>query len=189
MVRGTFSPARAWRPTVGAPLARTLGLMNPTESDLAPFPETMRAYRNELRVAGYELVRFVTSFAHQSAIRVRHPIADYEFGIHKIETIDPNGQIHINPNTFFSSEERVPDWTKHYCEKERPQGFGVIKGFFSDPARSFVTLLAPPFGLALLGLAAIGDRTDARGQNERRRTLASLSETPKFIRPYSRHEA
>ena len=25
MVRGTFSPARAWHPTVGAPLARTLG--------------------------------------------------------------------------------------------------------------------------------------------------------------------
>ncbi|CAD5373562.1 hypothetical protein RA210_U360002 [Rubrivivax sp. A210] len=25
MVRGTFSPARAWRPTVGARLARTLG--------------------------------------------------------------------------------------------------------------------------------------------------------------------
>ncbi|CAD5374387.1 hypothetical protein RA210_U520003 [Rubrivivax sp. A210] len=25
MVRGTFSPARSWRPTVGARLARTLG--------------------------------------------------------------------------------------------------------------------------------------------------------------------
>ena len=28
MVRGTFSPARAWRPAVGARLARTLGLTN-----------------------------------------------------------------------------------------------------------------------------------------------------------------
>ncbi|CAD5374041.1 hypothetical protein RA210_U480004 [Rubrivivax sp. A210] len=26
MVRGTFSPARAWRPAAGARLARTLGL-------------------------------------------------------------------------------------------------------------------------------------------------------------------
>ena len=30
MVRGTFSPARAWRPAVGAPLARTLGFTKST---------------------------------------------------------------------------------------------------------------------------------------------------------------
>ena len=39
MVRGTFSPPRAWRPTVGAPLARTLGVTIDTLHNLRMKPQ------------------------------------------------------------------------------------------------------------------------------------------------------
>ena len=45
MVRCTFSPARAWRPTVGALLARTLGS---TQRQALRHPSRVSAYRREL---------------------------------------------------------------------------------------------------------------------------------------------
>ena len=163
--------------------------MNPTEADLLPLPPELREFRDQLRVVGYELVRFTRAFAHAAANSVRHPVADYEFAIHRIESIDEQGQLHVNPNPFFSSAARVPDWTRYYVETERPAGIGIFKAFFREPARAIVTLVVPPYGLALLGLAALGDRADARQQRERRQQLPKLSELPKFLHPYSRNEA
>ena len=42
MVRGTFSPARAWRPAVGARLARTLGSAGHSDQRLAAWAEQPR---------------------------------------------------------------------------------------------------------------------------------------------------
>lgn len=163
--------------------------MSPTESDLLPLPSEFRGFRDQLRVVGYELVRFTRTFAQEAARQVRHPVADYEFSIHRIESIDKDGHLHVNPSPFFSSAASVPDWTRYYVEKERPAGLGTFKAFFREPARAIVTLVVPPYGLTLLGLAALGDRADAKRQRERHRQLASLAELPKFVRPYSRHEA
>jgi hypothetical protein len=139
--------------------------MNPTDADLVPLPPELRDARDQLRVAGYE------------------------YAIHKIESIDEHGQLHLNRNPFFTSATRVPDWTRYYLEKERPAGLGIFKAFFREPARAVITLIAPPYGLTLLGLAALGDRSGARQQRERRERLPLLSELPKFVRPYSRNEA
>lgn len=163
--------------------------MTPTEANLLPLPSELRGFRNQLRVVGYELVHFTRTFAEEAARRVRHPVADYEFAIHKIEHIDEQGQLHVNPHPFFSSAARVPDWTRYYVEKERPAGLGIFKAFFREPARTIITLAVPPYGLTLLGMAAVGDRVEAKRQRERHQQLDSLAELPKFIRPYSRYEA
>lgn len=162
--------------------------MIPTESDLQPLPAELRGCRDELRVVGYELVHYKPEFSRSRAVRVRHPPSEYEYGIHSIEVIDEQGLLHVNPNPFFTSASWIPNWVKHYQEKERPAGLGIFKSFFKEPARAIVTLVAPPYGLTLLGLAAIGDRTDAKRQRERRASLTSYADLPVFIRPYVRNE-
>lgn len=157
--------------------------MNPTEADLLPLPSEFRAHRDQLRIVGYELVHFKPQFAQKRAALVRHPITEYEYGIHKIETIDEQGQLHVNPNAHFTSATWIPNWTEHYREKEKPAGLGIFKGFFRDPARTLVALAVPPYGLALLGLAAIGDRSNARRQRDRHTSLSRLSDLPAFVRP------
>jgi hypothetical protein len=163
--------------------------MNPAEADLLPLPPEFHVHRNELRVVGYELVHYRPAFSRSQAERVRHSITEYEYGIHKIESIDDHGQLHVNPNPLFTSAAWIPNWTKHFLEKERPAGLGMFKAFFHEPARTLVTLAAPPYGLALLGLAAIADRDDARRQRERRTSLSRLSELPVFVSPYTRNKA
>jgi hypothetical protein len=52
VVRGTFSPARAWRPAVGARLARTLGLTCPTSvvlMDSLNSPDPFLQFEQEIR--------------------------------------------------------------------------------------------------------------------------------------------
>lgn len=125
--------------------------------------------------------------ARREASKYRHPTEDYEYAIHKIEFIEVHdGQIFINRNPFYSSATRVTDWTKYHVEKEKPQGFGILKTWFTEPAHAVLTAIVPPFGLTLLGLAAVSDRLEAKQQRERRELLARLSERPKFMLPYSR---
>jgi hypothetical protein len=163
-----------------------LGLMNPSDADIVELNAEFRPYRDELRIAGYELVRYALSHARQEASRYRHPTADYEYGIHKIEFIDPKSlQIYINRHPFYSSASRVPDWTKYHVDKERPAGAKLLTGWFTDPVRAIITVFVPPYGLTLLGLAAIADRLAAGQQKERQGQLRQLSERPKFMQPYS----
>jgi hypothetical protein len=161
--------------------------MNPSESDIVALPVELRSYRDQLRVAGYDLVRYTVEHAQREARKYRHPTEDYEYAIHKIALIEANdGQIFINRNPFYSSAARVPDWTKYHVEKEKPQGIGLLKTWFTEPAHAVLTVIVPPFGLTLLGLAAVSDRMEAKQQRERREQLARLSERPKFMFPYSR---
>jgi hypothetical protein len=133
---------------------------------------------------GYELVRYTNAHARAEARKYRHAEPDYEYGIHKIECIQSSdGQIYIKDSPFYSSADRVPSWTAHYVEKEHPEGFSLVKRWFSDPVYTFLTVVVPPYGLTMLGLAAAGDRMVRREQRERERALARLSETPKFFRP------
>lgn len=151
------------------------------EADLLPLPENFQEYRDRLRVVGYELVRYTGFHALEAAARYRHQATDYEYAIHKIEFIDQkSGQIFINQNAFYSSERSVPSWTEHYTEKEKPEGFGVIKGWFSDPTKVLVTAISPPYGLAMFGLYAIGDHSQRQEQQERRQALNRFAEMPKF---------
>ncbi len=152
--------------------------------DLAflPLPAELRVYRDQLRTIGFELVRYSKEHARSKAAPIRHPVADYEFAIHKIETIENvTGQIYINPNAFYSSAERVPSWTEYYLEKEKPEGFGLLTRWFKDPVSLALTVVVPPFGLAILGMSAIGDKMNKNQQEERRRSLARLSEIPKLL--------
>jgi hypothetical protein len=164
-----------------------LVLMNPSESDIIALPIELYPYRDQLRVVGYDLVRYTVGHAQREARKYRHPAEDYEYAIHKIEFIEANdGQIFINRNPFYTSATRVPDWTNYHVKKEKPQGFGILKSWFTEPAHTLLTVIVPPFGLTLLGLAVVGDRVEAKQQRERHQLLACLLERPKFVLPFSR---
>ena len=83
----------------------------------------------------------------------------------------------------------MPNRINHYQVKEEPAGLGIFKAFFCEPARALVTLAVPSYGLAILGLAAIGDRANARSQRGRQASLFWFSDVPVFTRPYTRNEA
>jgi hypothetical protein len=159
--------------------------MSPSESDIVELYTEFKPYRDDLRVAGYELVRYALSHARQEANRYRHAPSDYEFGIHKIEFVDPKDlQVYINRHPFYSSAACVPDWAKYHVDKEKQAGAKLLTSWFTDPVRVVLTVVVPPFGLALLGLAAVGDRQAAGQQKKRKSQLPRLSERPKFLQPY-----
>ena len=159
------------------------------EADFRPLPTEFLAYRDQLRVAGYELVRYSRTHAQDEARRYRHPFGDYEYAIHKIESIEAEtGQIYINENASYSSADRVPSWSEYHIDKEKPEGFGLLSRWFKDPAYLALTVIVPPYGLTMLGLAAVGDRANRKAQGEREQSLQSLAEFPKFLRRY-RHGA
>lgn len=153
-----------------------------TETCFLPLPQEFREYRDHLRVAGYELVRYSKVRAESEASKFRHSPTDYEYAIHKIESIQAeNGQIYINENAFYSSASRVPDWAKYFADKEKTEGIGLLGHFFKDPVNAFLTLAVPPYGLTILGFAAVGDRMKRKEQQHRRELLPRLLETPKLL--------
>lgn len=155
-----------------------------TETELIALPPSVLDARDQLRVVGYELVRYTNEHAKREAGRYRHPPADYEYAIHKIEFVDQkDGQIYISEHAFFCSEKRIPDWTKYYTDEEKLAGLSLLKAI-ANPVGAVVSILAPPYMLTLLGLAGIGEYMKKRKQDARRGDLFRLSETPKFWRPY-----
>jgi hypothetical protein len=153
-----------------------------SEAHFLPVPPEFLEYRDRLRVVGYELVRYSKAHAQSEAAQFRHSPADYEYAIHKIESIQAeNGQIYIKENAFYSSASRVPDWTKYFVDQEKPVGIGLLGRFFKDPVNALLTLAVPPYGLTLLGLTAVGDRINRKEQQNRRESLPHLSEIPKFL--------
>ncbi|SRR6266571_4488740 len=151
------------------------------EDELVPLPDKFREARDRLRVVGHELVRYTNAHARRVASRYRHPEADYEYAIHKIEFVDQkDGQIYIAEHAFYSSEQRVPEWVVYYVEKEKPAGFSLIKDSFTSPVHALITLVVPPYGLTLLGLVGAGEYMRHRDQKARRKELPRLSDIPKF---------
>ena len=159
--------------------------MNPSDPEIVDLPAEFKPHRDALRVVGYELVRYGLPHARQEANRYQHPTTDYEYGIHKIEFIDPEDhQIYVNRHPFYCSEDRVPDWTKYHVEKEEPAGAKLFIRWFTDPMRAVLTIAVPPYALTLLVIAAVRDRRAAAKHKERQSQLLLLSETPKFVQPY-----
>lgn len=160
-----------------------------TEAEFRPLPSEFLSHRDRLRVAGYELVRYSRTHAQAESSRYRHSFGDYEHAIHKIESIEAEtGQIIINENASYSSADQVSSWAEYHIEKYKPEGFGLLRRWFKDPAYLALTVIVPPYGLTMLGLAAAGDRAKKKAQDARKQSLLNLSETPRFLRRY-RHGA
>ena len=154
----------------------------PKDEDLLIIPNNLIPFRDQLRVVGYELIRYSQSHAQREASRYRHKWEDYEFSVHRIESIKPeDGQIWINPHPFYIAEKDVPRWTQHYIMNNKPEGFGLLKTWFSNPVTALITLVVPPYGLTMLGLVALGDNKERKKQKELEKRLSSLSEMPKFL--------
>lgn len=155
-----------------------------SETDFIALPPFLLDARDQLRVVGYELVHYTNEHAREEANRYQHPPADYEYAIHKIEFVEQNdGQIYISEHAFYCSEKRIPDWTKYYTEKEKPEGLSLLKAIV-NPVGAIVSILAPPFMLTALGMAGIGQYMKKRDQDTRRNELSALSDMPKFWRRY-----
>ncbi|WP_370305864.1 hypothetical protein [Sinimarinibacterium flocculans] len=154
------------------------------ENDFVSLPDSLITARNRLRVIGHELVRYSPARAASEAAQYRHSAADYEYSIHKIEFIDQKtGELFIARSGFHTSGKEVLNWVSHFESEERPLGWSILKKWFTDPAHLAVTALAPPYGLALLGLASIGQHGKHREQLRMQELLGRLADRPKFWRP------
>jgi hypothetical protein len=161
--------------------------MHPTENDIVLLQQEWWKHRDDLRIAGYDLIQYSKEYAKRKAATYRHPSADYEFAIHKIEFTDvKTGQIFVLNNPFYSSRERIEDWTKHFTDKEKPMGAGILKRWFTDPASLVLTAIVPPFALTILGMSAVSDHLHAKRQIERQEILSRLSPIPKFWKGYTK---
>ena len=155
-----------------------------TEADFQPIPQRFIEARSQLRIVGYDLVRYTESHSTKEAARFRHPPKDYEYAIHKIEFIDSNdGQVFINKRAFYCSDARVSDWVKYYTEKEKPLGISLVKDWATSPVSVAITALALPYSLAMLGLTAASEYSKGKEHKARQVQLQSLSEFPKFWKP------
>jgi hypothetical protein len=155
----------------------TLGLMS-TSVDIQPLPEEKKYLRDRLRVAGYELIRYTSSYATRIASRYRHPSSEYDYGIHKITFVRPNGQLVVSKHAHHSSESWLENWVNHFVDKEKPAGLKLVPRWFKE--NWLLTAIVPPYSLALMGLAAAGDAAARREQKEREALLGSFRETPIF---------
>jgi hypothetical protein len=163
--------------------------MIPTDCDLLQIPGEFRVFRDQLRAVGYELVHYKREFAQAAARAFRHPVCDYEYAIHKIESVTEEGQLQISPIPFFTCAARISDWTRHFQEKESPAKLGLFARFFREPSNAIVTLVAAPYGLALFGLTAFGDRANAERQAKLLSSLPAFVDLPAFIRRHARNES
>lgn len=153
---------------------------------LSALPQEFRALRDELRCFGYELVHYTDSHAVSVAAPIRHCADDYLFGFHKIFGIYP-------PRVIIETHARrncckldVPAAVATFLEQERPASAREMAGWFKEPANLILSLVVPPYGLAMFGLGALSSRQKSTEQANRRNLLSNLSDMPEFQEPYRR---
>lgn len=148
------------------------------DSDLTPIPASMRAHRDNLRVAGYDLLRLSLSYAAKKAASYRHDARDYEYSINKIEGIYDH-QAFVASHGFACSAADVPGWAKYHIDQAKPEsGTSLAKNWFKD--NWLLSVVAAPYSLALLDMSAVGERQTKKAQGERATALRQLKEMPKI---------
>lgn len=159
---------------------------------LLPLPEKFINVRNQLRVVGFELVRYPLDTAKEEANRYNHPTSDYEYAIHEIRLIDEHGQIYISYQPNYCSESRVLDYANYFISKGKAQRFS-LKDILANPAdfglAAFCTLISPPYSLTLFGLAELSEFMTHREQKARARELGRFKELPLYWPPISSTKA
>lgn len=153
------------------------------EKNLIALPKYALSYRDALRIAGYELVRYQSSYAAQVAVSYRHLPEFYEYAIHKIDHVDlTNGQIFVTSHPFYFSEADLANWSNHFIKQEE----GDIKFIYRlslNPLAIFFFVFTIPYTLCLALIETIKFIFKKEQQNERRRNIGKLLEFPKFSVP------
>lgn len=153
-------------------------------SCIRPLPQEFKALRDELRCFGYELVHYTNSHAVSVAAPIKHRSNDYLFGFHKIFGIyAPRVIIETNTRRHCGKLD-VPAAVAAFLEQERPASAREMAGWFKDPANLILSLVVPPYGLAILGLGALANRQKSAEQASRKSLLSALSDMPEFQEPY-----
>lgn len=152
-------------------------------SRIRPLPSEFCALRDDLRCVGYELLHYTAEHVASVANPIRHPVADYLFGFHKIFGIYPPRVIIETSNRRYCSYQSVRALSAALLESEKPARVAETVGWFKDPASLLLSVLVPPYGLTLFGLGVVGDRQKATEQSRRRALLPTLSEMPEFQQP------
>ncbi len=155
-------------------------------SCIRPLPQEFRALRDDLRCFGYELVHYTNSHAVSVATPIKHHSEDYLFGFHKIFGIYPPRVIIETNVRRHCCKLDVPAAVAAFLEQERPANARETVGWFKDPANLILSLVVPPFGLALFGLGALGNRQKSAEQANRKNLLSQLADMPEFQEPYRR---
>jgi catechol 2,3-dioxygenase-like lactoylglutathione lyase family enzyme len=119
VVRGTFSPARAWRPTVGAPLARTLGGAFPIVAVLA----AMKEYRMPILLDHM----IVPSKNRVAAAKLLGQILGVPWA--EQASIGPFSPVYVSTSLTLDFDEWTESVPKqHYCFKVEDDEFDAIFG-------------------------------------------------------------
>jgi hypothetical protein len=151
----------------------------PSLDDIVPLPPKWRPQRDALRVVGWELVHYNGPAAQREAARFRHPIADYDFGLHRVRGIYES-KVHVDyQSARNSSAADLQSLIDYYLESDRtPTTSSAIKGFFRRPENLVLSVLVAPYMATFLGLGLLGLRGERRHRRDVQARLAQLDETP-----------
>lgn len=155
-------------------------------SCIRPLPQEFKAFRDELRCFGYELLHYTNSHAASVAAPIRHNANDYLFGFHKILGIYPPKVIIETHTRRHCGKLDVAAAVAAILEQERPASTREMAGWFKDPANLILSLVVLPYGLTMFGLGALANRQKSAEQASRKSLLSTLSAMPEFQEPYRR---
>lgn len=148
---------------------------------LRALPGELRQVRDQLRVVGYELVRYTDEHAQSVSRPIRHPARIYEYGFHKISGIYPPRVVIESATRTYCSCDEVSDRANEILAAESlGSTTQLASSFFKDSSNVLLTVVVAPYALAMLGLAAAGNRGKKVEQERNRELLPRLSETPEF---------
>jgi len=158
--------------------------------DLEPLPEEWKPLRDELRARGQELVRYTRNAARRDAQRVRHPSADYEYGLHKVFGIYPPKVRIYRDATRRLAADQLPHLAESCRNSDSTPSTGeAIKNFVKQPEHVVLGVVVLPYVLSLLGLGLFGLRQHRRHEAWVRSQLQSLDDTPVLYVPHRRSPA
>ena len=155
-----------------------------------PIPSHLRPYRDNLRIAGFDLVRMSDWEANDRARKYKgHTPQDYEYTIYPIDHIDEtSGQVYLRgtpESSHYFSERSAQSVVTSHLEQHAPAPLRrwLFKWLrYSDYGRSLglITVLVPPYGLTILGLIGIGNYQEIRDAKRRAKLLPRLLDMPRF---------
>ena len=155
-----------------------------------PIPSHLRPYRDNLRIAGFDLVRISAWEATDRASKYNgHAPGDYEYTIYPIDHIDEtSGQVYLRgipESSHYFSESTAPSFVTSHLEQHAPAPlrrwlFKWLRDDNYGRSLGLIAVLVPPYALTLLGLIGIGNYQAIRDAKRRAKLLPRLLDMPRF---------
>ena len=153
-------------------------------------PTHLQPFRDQLRIAGFDLIRISTWEAADRARKYTgHSPRDYEYTIYPIAHIDESsGQIYLRgspESSRYFSENAAPSVVNSHLEQHasvplRRWLLRWLRDTERGKALAVTTVIAPPYGLTLLAFIGIGNYQELRDARRRAQLLPRMRDKPRF---------